>query len=121
MFSTRAQTVALFGVSRDLREGFTRVGVRGDLDLFTAPLREGEPASLERGRDPIVVDLSDLSFMDVSGLCPLAGARNRAGARGRQFTIVGCRPAVRKVFELTGLTGMLGEAVPELWEANTRG
>jgi len=117
----KAQIDAPFGVSRDLREGFTRVGVRGDLDLFTAPLLEGELASLERGSDPIVVDLSDLSFMDASGLRPLAGARNRAGARGRQFTIVGCRPAVRKVFELTGLTGMLGEAVPELWEANTGG
>jgi anti-sigma B factor antagonist len=120
VFSTRAQTAAPFGVLRDLRDGFVRVVVR-DLDPFTAPVLEGELASLERGSDPIVVDLSDLSFMGASGLRPLAGARNRAGARGRQFTIVGCRPAVRRVFELTGLADMLGEAVPELWEANTGG
>jgi anti-sigma B factor antagonist len=121
VLSTRAQIVAPFGVSRDLREGFIRVVVRGDLDLFAAPLLEGELASLERGSDPVVVDLSDLSIKDPSGLRPLARARNRAGARGRQFSIVGCRPAVRKVFELTGLTDMLGEAVPTPWEANTGG
>jgi anti-sigma B factor antagonist len=121
VLSTRAQTVAPFGVSHDVRDGFVRVVVHGDLDLFTAPLLQGELASLERGSDSIVVDLSDLSFLDASGLRPLVGAWSRASAGGRQFTIVGCRPAVRRVFQLTGLTGMLGEAVPDLWEANTRG
>lgn len=121
MLGMKAQIDPPFGVSRDVRDGFVRVVVHGDLDLFAAPLLEGELASVERGSDPIVIDLSDLSFLDASGLRPLVGAWSRASAGGRQFTVIRCRPSVRRVFELTGLTGMLGEAVPTPSEANAGG
>jgi anti-sigma B factor antagonist len=95
--------------------------VRGELDLVTAPVLEGELASVERRTDPIVVDLSDLSFLDCSGLRAFAGAATRAREKGRRFAITRCRPMVRRVFELTGMTGMLSETVPELVGAHTDG
>ncbi|MDP9341871.1 MAG: STAS domain-containing protein [Actinomycetota bacterium] len=91
------------------------------MDLFTAPLLEDELASIVRWSDRVVVDLSDLSFMDASGLRASAGAARRASEKGRRFAITRCRPMVRRVFELTGMADMLDEAVPELLEAHAGG
>jgi anti-anti-sigma factor len=77
---TEAPTDAMFGVRHDLRDGFVRLFVRGELDLVTAPVLEDELAAVERLSDPIVVDLRDLSFMDCSGLRALV-ARGGAPAR----------------------------------------
>jgi anti-sigma B factor antagonist len=119
--STEAPTLVPFAVQHDLRDGFARLFVCGELDLFTARLLEDELASVERWIDRVVVDLSDLSFMDASGLRALAGAARRASERGLRFAITGCRPMVRRVFELTGMGGMLDEAVPELLGAHAGG
>jgi anti-anti-sigma factor len=119
--STKAPTEVPLGVQHDLRDGFVRLLVRGELDLLTAPLVQDELASVERLSDRVVVDLADLSFIDASGLRVLAGAGRRARERGRRFTITHGRPMVRRVFELIGMADMLDQHVPELLEAHAGG
>jgi anti-anti-sigma factor len=121
VLSTEAPTDTVFGVQHDLRDGFVRLLVRGELDLSTVPLLEDVLTSVESWSDPLVIDLSDLSFMDCSGLCAFACAARRASEKGRWFAITGCRPLVSRIFELTGMAGMLDGAVPELVEAHAGG
>ena len=120
MLSTEA-TDALFGVRYDLRDGLVRILVRGELDLLTAPVLEDALVSLEGRSEPIVVDLSDLSFLDVSGLRALALAGRRAREKGCRFALTECGPMVRRLLELTGMASMLDPGVPELLEAHTDG
>jgi anti-anti-sigma factor len=108
-------------VQHDLNEVSARLVVRGELDVLTAPRLDDALALIERWSAPIVIDLCELSFIDLSGLRSLAAARGRATESGRLFAIIGCPPTVRKLFELTGTVDMLDEVLPEMVAVHARG
>ncbi|MEU5219153.1 STAS domain-containing protein [Streptomyces sp. NPDC020807] len=75
----------------------------GELDHHTAALlRTPLEAALDAGRSRLVVDCSALDFCDSTGLNVLLGARLRADAAGGGVHLVGMRPAVARVFRITG-------------------
>lgn len=79
----------------------------GELDLaYAGPVR----AALVGIAGPeVVVDLSDLTFIDASGLSALVAARGQMATEGHRLLLVGAGSAVRRVFELTGLADLLTE------------
>ncbi|AUW93624.1 MAG: anti-sigma factor antagonist [Sulfobacillus thermosulfidooxidans] len=83
------------------------VAVNGDLDLTSAaPLRDALDELLERYRDKaLVLDLSDVEFIDSSGLGVILGRFRKMG--DRPFSLVGVRPSVKAVLELAGITDLL--------------
>jgi anti-sigma B factor antagonist len=87
--------------------GVARIRLVGELDMMTAPLLGG---ALERLRTPavhtVVVDMSELGFVDSFGVATLATAAADP-ARPFSLTVTGCRPHVRRVFELTGLAALI--------------
>lgn len=75
----------------------------GELDHHTAELlRTPLDAALDAGRARLVVDCSGLEFCDSTGLNVLLGARLRAQAAGGGVHLVAMRPAVARVFHITG-------------------
>ncbi|MFE2557124.1 STAS domain-containing protein [Streptomyces sp. NPDC059352] len=75
----------------------------GELDHHTAELlRDPLDAALDAGRARLVVDCTGLDFCDSTGLNVLLGARLRADAAGGGVHLVGMRPAVARVFHITG-------------------
>ncbi|MFF0479268.1 STAS domain-containing protein [Streptomyces sp. NPDC004284] len=75
----------------------------GELDHHTAELlRTPLDAALDADRARLVVDCSGLEFCDSTGLNVLLGARLRAQAAGGGVHLVGMRPAVARVFHITG-------------------
>jgi anti-sigma B factor antagonist len=60
----------------------------GELDLATAPDLEQHLRALEEGEGiRIVLDLSELTFMDSAGLAVILEAERRAGQRHRSLVI----------------------------------
>jgi anti-anti-sigma factor len=55
----------------------------------------------------IVLDLSDLSFIDSSGLRVLLLADGRARESGRELVLTRSTDAVQRVFEMTGTRDLL--------------
>jgi anti-anti-sigma factor len=55
----------------------------------------------------VCVDLSDVSFMDSTGISELVVARERLHATGGALTIRTPAPNVRRVLEITGLGPLL--------------
>jgi anti-anti-sigma factor len=80
------------------------VRLRGALDIVTAPLLA---ATLSEANSEIVVDLSDLTFLDASGLGALASASARAEQHGNHLVVVNPDPLMQRMFELTGLDYLL--------------
>jgi anti-anti-sigma factor len=79
------------------------VAPSGELDHDTADLLRGPlERSLDDGVDRIVVDCSDLLFCDSTGLNVLLAARLRAQEAGGAVHLAAMRPAVARVFEITG-------------------
>lgn len=87
------------------------VALHGELDVVSA---DGLADQLVEVAGPtLVVDLSDLSFMDCRGIAALVVARNRILANGLGQLVV-TRPGaiVRKTLEIVGLGAWIMEWSP---------
>lgn len=82
------------------------VRVAGELDLYAAPQLENELETLVRaGARHVLVDLSDVLFLDSSGLGVLLGAARRLGKDA--FALTGLTRETRRVLEITGTDRLL--------------
>ena len=82
------------------------LAVGGEVDVATA--ERFRSALLEAQRSPrVLVDLSAVTFIDSAGVNALVGAYHRVPAGG-ELRVVGLRPNVRRVLEITGLLALLG-------------
>ena len=80
------------------------VTVGGEIDVYTAPLvREKLDEQITAGRTDIVVDLTDVTFLDSTGLGVLVGRLKLTRTMGGSMRIVGTDDRVLKVFSITGL------------------
>ena len=78
--------------------------VHGDLDLHSADeLADRLVSAVERGPSSLVVDLSDVGFVDSQGLGALLRGTRRLGAGEGRFRLVVPAPEIRRVFEITAL------------------
>ena len=71
---------------------------------------------------PLVVDLDQVSFIDLAGLAALVGTAKRAAARGGSLHVACARPQIRRLFRLTGLDRQvpLARTMDEALEALVR-
>src|SRR3954471_7486400 len=84
------------------------VAVRGEIDIFTAPeFKTLIGGAIEAGRDTIIVDLAEATFIDSSSLGVLISAHRRLGLRDGHLIIACDVPEVRKTFTITGLDSVL--------------
>ena len=75
----------------------------GELDHHTADLlREPLEDCLAKGKSRLVVDCTRLEFCDSTGLNVLLGTRLKVEAAGGAVHLAGMKPAVAKVFAITG-------------------
>jgi anti-sigma B factor antagonist len=80
------------------------LAVRGEIDLFTAPeLKQVLAESIEAGRNRIIVDLTETTFLDSTALGVLIGAVKRLRSRHGALAIVNVDENIAKTFEITGL------------------
>lgn len=78
--------------------------VSGEVDLFTAPeLKQRLLDAIDAGSQRLVVDLTETTFIDSSGLGTLIGARRRLSEREGRLIVVSTNPAIDRTMELTGL------------------
>jgi anti-sigma B factor antagonist len=79
------------------------VRVRGELDIRTCDeLERVVGAEADRG-GPVVLDLSELTFCDSTGLAGLVRLHRRAAGAGGRIVLRDPVPRVRNLLELTGL------------------
>ena len=81
--------------------------VDGQVDMHTSPeLRRHLRQALEASSSPIVADLTDVSFIDSSGLATLIEALQGVGRYGGKLRLAGLQPAVKNLFRLSNLTSI---------------
>jgi anti-sigma B factor antagonist len=84
---------------------FCTVRLSGELDLVSAD--DVRAAIIASTSATVVVDLTELEFLDSSGLSALITARRRVEAGGSRVLLRGARGAARRVFEVSGLDDVL--------------
>jgi anti-sigma B factor antagonist len=83
----------------------TVIEVKGEIDVYTAPaLREEISSLVDAEHTTIVVDLTQVSFMDSTGLGVLVGALKKVRTLGGDLSLVINEEKILKVFRITALT-----------------
>jgi anti-sigma B factor antagonist len=83
--------------------------VAGELDLATiAMLKDVVGGTLTEGGKPVILDLSDLSFCDSTGLGSFVALHRQAEALGTRVALVAPRKRVADLLQISGID----QAVP---------
>jgi anti-sigma B factor antagonist len=79
-------------------------GLGGTLDIATSPtLRAALLEAADRANHEIVVDLTQLEFLDSTGLGALIGAHKRAAEHGGSVRLVAHEGQILRLLRITGL------------------
>ena len=93
----------VFRVRTQSEDGTATMSLFGELDLAGVAELQG---AIERAREAgerVLVDLSELEFIDSSGLRVLVGLHNAAEAGLTDYAIVPGPPEIQRTFALCGL------------------
>ncbi len=93
-------------ISTEEREDATVVHVGGDLDVYTAPrLKETLGKAAGDGKR-LVLDLSEVRFIDSTALGVLVGALQQTQSSDGELRLVIDDPYLLKIFRITGFDGV---------------
>ena len=93
-------------VSREDRGGLPVVRVAGEGDVSTSPALRAELEAIPETNARVIVDLSQVTFLDSTGIGVLIAAmkRFRDSEASGTLQLVVTKPHILKVLEITGLT-----------------
>ncbi|MDQ6859674.1 MAG: STAS domain-containing protein [Verrucomicrobiota bacterium] len=78
--------------------------LEGEIDLHVSPRISSSLNMMLSGKpNQVVVDLSQVSYIDSSGLAVLIEAMQNAAAYGGKFALAGLQETVRPIFEIARL------------------
>ena len=84
------------------------VSLRGEIDAATAPKLGSRLLGLaDEGKRGVVVDLTDVTFMDSTGIGVLLNAVNHFEARHAELVLVCDNEMILRPFQLTGVADYL--------------
>ena len=87
-------------------ESHSALKLSGEIDLLHAPaLRAALQAKAASKCPVLIIELSDVPFLDSSGLSELIAYEQTARVFGGKLLIVGLRPEIRQLFSLARLDG----------------
>jgi anti-sigma B factor antagonist len=88
--------------------GIPVLSVKGEIDVASSPRFSASLWDLLGAEsDTLIVDLSEVSFIDSTGLGALIEAEKHSGAAGKNLRLVVTAPHIRRLLELTGLDEIL--------------
>ncbi|ADU28632.1 anti-sigma factor antagonist [Evansella cellulosilytica] len=80
------------------------VHLNGEVDVYTADsLKKVLLPLAEKNNETIVVDLSNVNYIDSTGLGIFIGALKATNKSGSQFKITGVNARIKRLFSITGL------------------
>jgi anti-sigma B factor antagonist len=102
---------ALFTVEVSVIPGETVLTLHGELDISSQQQFAAALAGVGERVARIVLDLSDLTFIDCGNIGLIYQSRILAGLRGTHLELRDPNPHLRRIFELTGLAASNGDGV----------
>lgn len=95
------------GVSAESRDDTMVITPHGDLDMVTSPELDACLAEAQNDHDQIVLDLSDVDFLDTSALAVIVGHWRKLEASGGMLALAGARYQYTRTLWITGLADKL--------------
>jgi anti-sigma B factor antagonist len=97
-----------FGIAHRLVGEIALVEVSGWIEIGSAPrLRDTLISVIDEGHVHVVIDLSEVAFLDSTGLGVIVGLLHRLRSHNGSLALAGASERVYKVFHTTQLTKVL--------------
>jgi anti-sigma B factor antagonist len=92
-------------VSSNREDGVATVMLAGELDLASVDVvsQAIDHEIAAAGTEAVIVDLSDMAFLDSSGIAVLIKGRREADKTGVAYRVIGANGMVRDILRLTGV------------------
>jgi len=85
------------------------VKVTGEIDVYTAPeFKSAVNKAIDTGAVDLIIDLTNVSYMDSSGFGILLGATKRVRPKGGTINLLGCSEAITRMLRITRLDTIFG-------------
>lgn len=92
----------------EIQDGRIVITIAGDIDWSNAlALNQAFDAATAADPMPVVFDIADVEFLDSSFLRSVVLCQQRLAGDGVVVSVRNPRPQARKVFEVTGMEGLL--------------
>src|ERR1700758_3789620 len=86
------------------KDGVDVLPLKGEIDLHVSPsVTASLNAMIEKKPKRLVVDLSNVSYIDSAGLAALIEAMQKVEGYGGKFMLAGLQETVRSIFEISRL------------------
>jgi anti-anti-sigma factor len=95
--------------NHDAPGGASVIVVSGELDLATSPQLLALASRLDARAEPVILDLSAVTFVDSSGVRALLDADRIAGDKGRRLALYQPSIAVTRLLDLVDLRSRFPE------------
>lgn len=90
--------------TREMDKDMVRIAVSGEIDLMSAPdFKKRLYEAVGEGGTDVVLDCSELAYIDSTGLGILLGVLKRVRMTNHQVHICNLKESIRKLFRITGL------------------
>lgn len=99
-----------FRMEQHESDGQYRLKLSGELDLAVVPqLQAAVEPVLRRTDMELILDLEDLTYIDSTGIGIIVSILKTRDSVKAPFYVRNIPPSVRRLFDMTGLTGYLKE------------
>lgn len=87
-------------------DDFQLIKLKGDLDVYSEDEFKGFiEENLDENKD-LVIDLSDLDYLDSTGLGMFMNIYNKQKSKGKTVKIINAKDNIKKLFKITDLTAL---------------
>ncbi|OAS17330.1 STAS domain-containing protein [Paenibacillus oryzisoli] len=101
-----------FEVTLEESEKSIQLIIRGELDLAAAKaFRQALEAVVHREDKALILNLKDLNYIDSTGIGIVVSTLKIRDEIKSPFAVHDIPPGIRKLFDLTGITGFLNEGI----------
>lgn len=89
-------------------ESYYEIKVGGELDVYTVPDLEKVLTPIKQeGTHDVHVNLSNVSYMDSTGLGLFVGTLKALNQNDKELYIIGASDRISRLFEITGLNDLM--------------
>lgn len=89
--------------------GLPIIAVAGEIDLYTAPMfKRALTQTIDGGHSDLLVDMTQVSYMDSSGFGTLLGVTKKVRPSGGSVNLIGCNEAIHRMLKITRLNTIFG-------------
>jgi anti-sigma B factor antagonist len=95
-------------IRKEEREQAFVLVLKGEVDVYTAPkLKEELLPLVEKESHEVIIDLSNVEYMDSTGLGVIIGALKTSKTKQGQFKLRNATARLNRLFKITGLAEVM--------------